>query len=214
MFTDSRHKSICFALFRGIAICIIFISSTLFINNTLHSVQGPRFVQSTDIPLKEKQVQKQVVTYLLPESFQLNKSSQTFEQQVISEVRRVCSEIYPDLDSDYVTAIIWLESRFEPDAVNSKTGAVGLMQILPKWHISRAENLGVSLDDWRGNILTGCDILNEIFQLKGSMSYAINFYAGGYVYADYYKATGKQSPYELLLDGIISSGTLQILEGR
>lgn len=135
-------------------------------------------------------------------------SNYSFESQVADEVKKICKNVYPDLDSDYILAMIYRESRFQPDVTNSKTGATGLMQILPKWHTARAEKLGVSLYDWRGNVLTGCDLLNEVMQDKGSLSYAINFYAGGYEYADYYKRAHTQSPYERSLEEILSSGVL------
>lgn len=131
---------------------------------------------------------------------------QSFESFVIDEVTRVCTDIYPDLDPTYILAIIYHESRFQPDAVNHTTNATGLMQILPKWHTTRAENLGVSLTDPAGNILVGCDILNEVYQRYGSFSYAVNVYAGGYVYANNYKNT--KSPYEKALDSILASGVL------
>lgn len=134
--------------------------------------------------------------------------SYSFESQVADEVEQICRDVYPNLDPNYILAMIYRESRFQPDATNSKTGATGLMQLLPKWHTTRAEKLGVSLCDWRGNILTGCDLLNEVMQDKGSLSYAINFYAGGYEYADHYKRTHIRSPYERSLEKILSSGIL------
>lgn len=95
--------------------------------------------------------------------------------------------IYPDIPSDYVKAIIWRESRYQPDTKNSKTGVVGLMQINPKWHTQRANSLGVSdLFDPYGNIVVGCDILHEMTE-QHEFNYALNFFAGGYKYADHYK---------------------------
>lgn len=178
-----------------------------------HCVAQEPFKHSSNIELKKRFIPGKTLEYFLPSYEEFSESEKSFEQEVLSEVRRVCTEIYPDLDPDYVSAIIWLESRFEPDAVNKKTGATGLMQILPKWHSSRADSLGVSLDNWKGNILVGCDILNEVLQLKGSMSYAVNFYAGGYPYADYYERTSQQSPYEKLVNEIISNGTIEYLKG-
>lgn len=131
---------------------------------------------------------------------------QSFENFVIDEVLRVCTDVYPDLDPNYVLAIIYHESRFKPDVVNSKTNATGLMQILPKWHTSRAQRLGVDLADPAGNILVGCDILNEVYQQSKSMRYALNVYAGGYSYANNYKNT--KSQFEKELDEIIASGVI------
>lgn len=165
----------------------------------------------TGIYPKEKVIQRQAVTYSLPSSLESNINPESFELEVASEVKRICSDVYPDLDSAYILAMIYHESRFQPDSVNYRSGAKGLMQILPQWHTVRAENLGVSLDDWKGNILIGCDILNEMIQTKGSMQYAINFYAGGYDYADYYKSCNCSSTYEIALDNILESGVLEEL---
>lgn len=110
--------------------------------------------------------------------------------------------IYPGLDSDYVKAIIYRESRYDPNAYNVTTGATGLMQISPKWHTQRAKNLGVNdLYDPYGNVLVGCDILNEVMEKSGSFEYAINFFAGGYPYANAYR--NSKSPYMQELEDII-----------
>lgn len=100
---------------------------------------------------------------------------------------------YPDLDPELVRAIVYHESRYDPDASNNNSGATGLMQLMPKWHTKRAESLGVSdLTDPYGNILTGCDLLNELLE-RYSYDYALNIYAGGYTYANLYK--GATSPF-------------------
>lgn len=116
-------------------------------------------------------------------------------------VDEITTSVYPDIPSEYVKAIIWHESRFEPEIMNTKTKATGLMQILPKWHTKRAKMLGVSsLTDPYGNILVGCDILNELTQ-KYDFNYALNFFAGGYPYADRYKNSA--SPFVKELNEII-----------
>lgn len=118
----------------------------------------------------------------------------------LSYVDEITSTIYTDVDPLLVKAIIYHESRFDPDAVNSNGGAVGLMQISPKWHTNRADALGVSLSDPYGNILVGCDILNELYK-SHSKSYSLNVYAGGYSYADRYR--NDKSPFEKELDAIM-----------
>lgn len=117
-------------------------------------------------------------------------------------VDEIVETVYPDIFADYVKAIIWHESRYEPWRVNTKTNATGLMQILPRWHTKRAESLGVtSLLDPYGNILVGCDILNELTQ-SHNFDYALNFFAGGYPYADRYKDS--TSPFIEELNEIIN----------
>lgn len=126
----------------------------------------------------------------------------------LSYVDEITSTIYTDVDPLLVKAIIYHESRFDPDASNSSGGTIGLMQISPKWHTNRADDLGVSLTDPYGNILVGCDILNELYK-SYSKSYSLNVYAGGYSYADRYR--NDKSPFEKELDTImqgINDGTI------
>lgn len=111
---------------------------------------------------------------------------------ILLYVDEIISSRYPQLDSGLVKAIIYHESRFIPSSVNSKSGTTGLMQISPKWHTDRAKKLGVEdLKDPYGNILVGCDFLNELME-RYPYEYAINVYAGGYKYANRFKK--KQSP--------------------
>lgn len=135
----------------------------------------------------------------------------TPEQMYWGYVKDITAKYYPDIDADYVYAIIYHESRFKPDAVNEKTGVVGLMQISPKWHTERASNLGVKdLKDPYGNILVGCDLLNELTK-DYDFNYALNFFAGGYAYADRYKDT--TSPFISELNDIIASEEFKMAKG-
>lgn len=104
----------------------------------------------------------------------------------------ISEDLYPDIPPEYVCAIMYRESRFNPNYVNSRTGVQGLTQINPKWHSKRASDLGVTdLLDPYGNILVCYDILSELAS-KHNFSYAIDFYAGGYPYANRY--AGSFSP--------------------
>lgn len=117
-------------------------------------------------------------------------------------VDEIVTTRYPTLDPIVIKAIIHHESRYSPEAVNSKTGVVGLMQVSKKWHTKRAQALGVDdLMDAYGNILVGCDILNEIYTQYHSINYAIDVFAGGYKYANSYR--GSISPYRRDISKII-----------
>lgn len=136
---------------------------------------------------------------------------QSMEALCWNYVNDITTNYYPDVDPNYVYAIISHESRFQSDAVNKKTGVVGLMQINPKWHSKRANDLGVmDLKDPYGNILVGCDILHEVSQGK-SFEYALNFFAGGYPYANRYQS--KTSPYIASLNHIMESNEFSALKG-
>lgn len=120
-----------------------------------------------------------------------------------SYVYEITNTRYPSLDPQLVRAIIYHESRYDSLSVNSKTSATGLMQLSPKWQAARAEALGVTdLADPYGNILTGCDFLNELFS-KYSFNYALDLYAGGYPYANSNK--GSTSNYVAAVQSIMTS---------
>lgn len=108
---------------------------------------------------------------------------------ILSYVDEITTVYYPRLDAGLIKAIIYRETRYDPTQVNPKSGTTGLMQISPKWHSARAAKLGVDdLKDPYGNILVGCDFLNELIE-DYSCEYAINVYAGGYKYANRYQNT-------------------------
>lgn len=99
-------------------------------------------------------------------------------------IYEIVANYYPSINPELVRAIVYHESRYNADIVNSKTKATGLMQLLPQWHAKRGRKLGVEdLKDPYGNILTGCDYLNSLFE-SYSYDYALNLYAGGYPYAN------------------------------
>lgn len=122
-------------------------------------------------------------------------------EKYVNYAYEISDQWYPDINPQYVCAIMYHESRFDPTRTNSKTGVKGLCQISQKWHTKRAANLGVTdlYDPW-GNILVCYDILNELAQSKG-FCYAINFYAGGYPYANQY--LDSVSPFEKELEQIM-----------
>jgi hypothetical protein len=58
------------------------------------------------------------------------------------QVRALVSEYFSDEDVNTAVRIAWCESRFDPEAVNLRTGAVGLFQHLPQYWEDRATNAG------------------------------------------------------------------------
>lgn len=115
----------------------------------------------------------------------------------------IASYYYPDVDPEYVCAIVFHESRFDPLAQNKDTDARGLTQIRPKWHAERAKNLGVTnLYDPYGNLLVCFDILSDGTDRYG-FDYTLNLFAGGYPYANQYK--NSKSPFIKQLDEIIQN---------
>lgn len=101
----------------------------------------------------------------------------------LSMVDYISERHYPELDKAIVQAVMETESRYDPNAGNP-SGAIGLMQIIPKWHQHRAEKYGLhDLWDPYTNILVGMDLLNESYQKYGDYRQALYVYnhSWGYV---------------------------------
>jgi soluble lytic murein transglycosylase-like protein len=83
------------------------------------------------------------------------------------------------LDPLLIIAVMAVESRFNPIA-ESVAGAKGLMQVIPKYHAEKLEEFGGerAVFDPQTNILVGSQILKEYLRRTGSMSVALQMYAG------------------------------------
>jgi len=71
------------------------------------------------------------------------------------------------VDSAVIFAVMYQESRFDPWCT-SAAGAIGLMQIVPRFHSARIQSLGVTdLYDPSSNILVGIDLLADYYYAEG-----------------------------------------------
>lgn len=81
------------------------------------------------------------------------------------------------LDPELLIAIIHKESEFRPK-VQSRYGAQGLMQVVPRWHREKLRP-SESLFDPEVNIRVGADVLEEyLAQAGGNMENALRKYSG------------------------------------
>ncbi len=103
-------------------------------------------------------------------------------------------------------AVVGVESRFNPYAASS-VGAIGLTQVLPKWHpdkldINNAETILLQTDK---NLNIGAQILSKyLAQHDGDVRLALQKYNGalsdrsktyaGYVSRSYAKIAGRPMP--------------------
>ncbi len=81
-----------------------------------------------------------------------------------------------DLDPKLVLGIIKQESMFNEKA-RSSYGAVGLMQVVPRWHKKRFK--GKSYTNPRANVFAGASYLRELIDKTGSVKKAVKLYSGG-----------------------------------
>jgi hypothetical protein len=83
------------------------------------------------------------------------------------------------LDPLLIIAVIAIESRFNPIA-ESRAGAKGLMQIIPKFHGDKLEAFGgeEAIFEPEANIHVGARILKEYLRRTGNLGIALQMYAG------------------------------------
>ena len=79
---------------------------------------------------------------------------------------------------ELLEAMIWKESRFQPDVVDASGTCKGLMQISVGSHKNRMQRLGVTdLHDPESNIAVGADYLHELL-VEYDLETAIMLYNG------------------------------------
>ena len=83
------------------------------------------------------------------------------------------------VDKTLILSMVYQESRCKADAVGA-SGDTGLMQIIPRWHQDRIEDLGVSnLLDPLDNMRVGASLLSYLGVNSNPMD-ALVVYNGGY----------------------------------
>lgn len=85
-----------------------------------------------------------------------------------------------DVDPLLILAVIAVESRFNPIA-ESEQGAVGLMQIIPRFHMDKVEVAGApSFLPPRANIAIGTRILKDSIRRGGGEAAGLQLYNGSF----------------------------------
>lgn len=110
----------------------------------------------------------------------------------LNMVDYISEKHYPTLDKAIVQAVMEIESNYDPNAENP-SGAIGLMQIIPKWHQHRAEKYGLhDLWDPYTNILVGMDLINESYYKYGDYRQALYVYNHSWSYVDHVMCLANQ----------------------
>lgn len=94
-------------------------------------------------------------------------------------IRKWASEY--ELDPVFVAAMIHRESNFKEESV-SKAGAIGALQVIPKWHKDKIKKLGITEKDLHSidhGINIGCQVF-KMYLVKADGDYrkALKFYNG------------------------------------
>lgn len=109
-------------------------------------------------------------------------------------IRQLCDDY--GVDMPLVLAIIGQESNYRSDAVGDNGNSLGLMQIQPRWHQARMDDLGVTdlLDPYQ-NVAVGIDLLAELIGENKGAEWAVTAYNAGTAAADYNNAIGTRIEY-------------------
>ena len=145
----------------------------------------PQEAQAESAPVQTVQpasVTEQVPLYDVPLSADLQE-----------HIKGLCEDY--GVDMPLVLAIIGQESNYRTGAVGDDGNSIGLMQIQPRWHQGRMDNLGVTdlLDPYQ-NVTVGIDLLADLIE-KGGTRWAIMAYNAGAETANYHTAIGTITEY-------------------
>lgn len=89
----------------------------------------------------------------------------------------VCDEY--NINPLVIFAMMEVESIYTIDIIGDNGNAVGILQIQPRFHQGRADELNVSIYDVEGNILVAVDLLAELLDKYGDYGLAITAYNRG-----------------------------------
>lgn len=114
------------------------------------------------------------------------------EEELQLFIAGLCEEYH--IQPELVLAVIEQESQYNPEAIGDSGRSYGLMQVQPRWHSERMQQLGCTdlLDPYQ-NVTVGIDILAE--KLEGGLEWGLMAYNGGNQYADSMKSRGEVSEY-------------------
>ena len=149
-------------------------------------------VEETELKVEIVELEKDKCTYPSVEDEEV-KELLSEEMRLQLHLFNTCEKY--NISPFLVIAMIERESYYDANAV-SKSGAIGLMQILIKWHADRMARLGcTNLYDPYQNITIGVDYLAELFAENNNVSWVLMAYNKGNTYANEMASKGKISSY-------------------
>lgn len=116
------------------------------------------------------------------------------EEELQDHIFKLCEE--RGIDPSIIVAMIYRESSFRKSIIGDNGRSYGLMQIQPRWHQKRMEELGCTdlLDPYQ-NVTVGIDIFADLVDEDKSIEWALMAYNGGCAYANRKLTQGSVSNY-------------------
>lgn len=112
-----------------------------------------------------------------------------------NHIFKLCDS-YKNIEPSIIIAMIQTESNYDSSIIGDAGLAFGLMQIHPRWHENRMNELGITdlLDPYQ-NVKVGIDYLSDLITTGESIEWALMAYNGGPAYANRKAADGEISEY-------------------
>lgn len=147
----------------------------------LDAVQPARFAADTlaladpsDRPLAAETAEHKRVAAYLARKYRVATDATA---EIVGATYRIGREL--GIDPFLILAVMAIESRMNPFA-ESGMGAVGLMQVIPRYHLDKLEDLGgpeAALNP-RVNIRVGAMVLRDAIQRLGGLETGLKAYSG------------------------------------
>jgi soluble lytic murein transglycosylase-like protein len=114
------------------------------------------------------------------EDYVLSHNPKVDAREIVSSVNKWGKEL--SVDPKLLLAVAKVESTFDPHAI-SKSGAYGLMQVIPVWHKekilqARRELGNPEIFNISTNIYLGAKVLKECLEKTGGVTKALQCYSG------------------------------------
>lgn len=88
------------------------------------------------------------------------------DDEIPEDIQRMAEYIGYEygISPEFLEAVAYQESRFNPEVKSADGSCIGLMQVNPKWHKERMNRLGVTdLTDAQSNMMVAADYLSYLF---------------------------------------------------
>ena len=135
--------------------------------------RGGDFAQLLDAPMSEPPTDHEPTAYAAPVTVSTSSPPPATAARWQASIHRAAAAT--GIDPQLLTAVVWTESDFIPDAV-SEAGAIGLAQLMP----ATAEMLGVDPNDPEQNLMGGARYLSDMIdRYDGRLDLALAAYNAG-----------------------------------
>lgn len=176
---SARLKEDFFYILLGIIITGLFIMAYWFEEDPIAVINEEKcqikIVECVPEKYESNHIDNQKENIQLQDEKEFTPLDVPMDESIQEEIASICEEQH--ISFSFVMAVIKKESNFKADSIGDKGNSLGLMQIQPKWHAERMEELGVTnLMDPIENVKIGVNLLIELFETYGDAQQVLMAY--------------------------------------